>query len=195
MAFVQQADFELVRNMVDSLNVQQLQNSQIMGTLRTDIGQALTVANQAKQDFEDETKLRAAKLEISVQQLTKQAQEECAGIHQKVATLHQQCVEEVTKIFGRLEEVAKSEQGMQSRLQSLANTEQSVANIEANLKDLYKKCEVSVLDLQARTAALEAGGAGGLGGVAREDKKTKSYIPIKNQMPEQMDSNVLEWRN
>ena len=49
MAFVQQADFELMRNMVDSLNVQQLQNSQIMGTLRTDIGQALTVANQAKQ--------------------------------------------------------------------------------------------------------------------------------------------------
>ena len=67
MAFVQQADFELVRNMVDSLNVQQLQNSQIMGNLRTDIGQALTVANQAKQDFEDETKLRTAKIEISVQ--------------------------------------------------------------------------------------------------------------------------------
>ena len=75
MAFVQQADFELVRNMVDSLNVQQLQNSQIMGNLRTDIGQALTVANQAKQDFEDEAKLRAATIELSVQELTKQTQE------------------------------------------------------------------------------------------------------------------------
>ena len=55
MSFASQADLDLVRQMVDHLNAQQAQDVTALSGMRGDVGQAMTVANQAKQDFEDAT--------------------------------------------------------------------------------------------------------------------------------------------
>ena len=139
MAFATQVDLDFVRQMVDVLNVQQQQNVTTLGALRGEIGQAITISNQTKQDFEDATKLKQAQIEERVKELTKQAQEECTTIHNKVTVLHQQCVNESGRAETKLAELANTEKSIVDRLQSLATTEQNVSTIQNNLEVLYKK--------------------------------------------------------
>ena len=47
--------------------------------------------------------------------------------------------------------------------------------------------------MEAKVGGLGGDGSGGSGG--GNDKRTKSYIPVKNQMPSQMDNSLAEWRN
>ena len=141
MAFATQVDLDFIRQMVDVLNVQQAQNVSTLGQLRGEIGQALTNSNQAKQDFEDATKLKQAQIEERVKELTKQAQDECAAIHNKVTVLHQQCVNESGRVDTKLEELSNTEKSIVDRLQSLATTEQNVATIQSNLEVLYKNAK------------------------------------------------------
>ena len=62
MAFATQVDLDFIRQMVDVLNVQQQRNITTIGTLRGEISQVLTVANQTKQDFEDAIKFKRAQI-------------------------------------------------------------------------------------------------------------------------------------
>ena len=79
------------------------------------------------------------------------------------------------------------ESNVVKRVQSLSDIENNVAKVEAGLKELYPKCEISVVDLQNNLAAVETkvgglGGDGSGGSGGGTDKRTKSYIPVKQQM-------------
>ena len=74
MAFALQSDLELVKQMVDGLNAQQQQiqsqqqqQSITVGSMKGDIGTALTKVNQQAQDFEDAVKLKTSGLQTDMQ--------------------------------------------------------------------------------------------------------------------------------